>query len=192
MLLSWAVVVGLIVGGIRAVYNRRWLEIPDLRLIWLVPIAFLPQWLVFYWPRTRSATSLEIAVIALVSSQLLLFIFAWYNRTKPGFWLLGLGLLLNLVVIILNGGMMPITPETMTQLAPPGTPAIEMFPPGTRLGTTKDIVLYREDTRLWWLSDVFLFPEWFPLRFAYSVGDALIALGIIWLLWQAGGTTREG
>lgn len=192
MLLFWAVVVGLIVGGIRAVYNRRWLEIPDLRLIWLVPIAFLPQWLVFYWPRTRSATSLEIAVIALVSSQLLLFIFAWYNRTKPGFWLLGLGLLLNFVVIILNGGMMPITPETMTQLAPPGTPAIEMFPPGTRLGTTKDIVLYREDTRLWWLSDVFLFPEWFPLRFAYSVGDALIALGIIWLLWQAGGTTRKG
>ena len=191
MLLLWAVVAGLLVGGARAAIQRRPLNIPDLRLIWLVPVAFFPQWLVFFWPRTREHTSLEVAIIALVGSQLLLLVFAWFNRTKPGFWLLGIGLLLNLIVITLNGGMMPITPETMTHLAPPGTPALEMFPPGSRLGTTKDIVLYREDTRVWWLSDVFLFPQWVPLRFAFSIGDLWIALGIIWLLWQAGGTADE-
>lgn len=186
MLLLWAIVLGLLAGGIRAAYHRCGLNVPNLRLIWLVPLAFFPQWLVFFWPPTRSATSIEVASLTLVGSQLLLLVFAWYNRKASGFWLLGLGLFLNLLVIALNGGLMPIAPETMIQLAPPGTPALEMFPPGSRLGTTKDVVLHREETRLWWLSDALLFPQWFPLRFAYSVGDVLIAMGILWLLWQAG------
>jgi len=133
-----------------------------------------------------------MAIAALVGSQMLLLLFVWCNRAHPGFWLLGLGLVMNLTVIVLNGGLMPISPETVVRIAPPGTPVDALFPPGTRLGTTKDIVLETQDTRLWWLSDILLFPTWFPMpQFAYSVGDVLIAAGVIQLLWRSGGRQQD-
>lgn len=191
MLLLWAVALGVVLGSARAIYHRRGLTPPDLRLVWLVPIAFIPQWLVFFWPRTRTAATTEMAIGALVGSQLLLLIFAGSNRKQPGFWLLGLGLVLNLIVIIANGGLMPISPETVARIAPAGTPTESLFPPGSRLGTTKDVVLLTEETRLWWLSDALLFPRWFPLQFAYSIGDVLVAMGIIWAFWQSGGESSD-
>jgi len=43
MLLLWAVLIGLIAGGARAIYARRSFTIPDLAVVWLAPLAFLPQ-----------------------------------------------------------------------------------------------------------------------------------------------------
>jgi hypothetical protein len=93
-----------------------------LRLTWLAVLAFLPQWLAFYFSVTRRLIPDYLAVAALVGSQALFLVFAWFNRNQPGFWLLGLGLALNLLVITLNGGLMPISPETVAQLVPDALP----------------------------------------------------------------------
>ncbi|MEZ4706527.1 MAG: DUF5317 domain-containing protein [Caldilineaceae bacterium] len=187
MLLLLAIAIGLFIGIARALISGRAFAVPEVRMIGLVFIGFLPQFFVFFWTVTRElVTDNRIAAIALVSSQLLLLVFALVNRKQPGFWLLGVGLALNLAVILANGGLMPITPETMAQLAPPGEPTDLLFPPGSRLGTTKDVVLKATDTRLWLLSDIFLFPKGIPLRFAFSLGDALIGVGVLIFLWEAG------
>lgn len=183
MLLLLSIIIGIVLGIARALISGRAFVVPELRMIWLVFIGFLPQFFVFFWTVTRELiTDNRIAAAALVSSQLLLLVFAVVNRKQPGFWLLGIGLLLNLVVILANGGLMPITPEVLAELAPPGEPTEILFPPGSRLGTTKDIVIEAEDTILWPLSDIFLFPESIPLRFAFSVGDVLIGVGVLKLL----------
>jgi len=183
-LLLFAIVIGAAAGLARAQVNGQRYEIADLHHLWLVPVAILPQFFAFQLPATRSQMSIELAATALVSSQALLLFFAWSNRERPGFLLLGLGLALNFVVIVLNGGLMPISPETISRLIPElpsGT-----WPAGERFGTGKDIVLIATDTKLWWLSDRIILPAWLPFRAAFSIGDFVIAAGASWFFCFSG------
>jgi hypothetical protein len=157
---------------------------PNLRLVWLVPVAFVPQWLTFYLPATRKLISDDLAAAVLIGSQTFLLVFAWLNRSQPGFWALGLGLALNLLVIALNGGLMPTSPETVARLVPDALPGAWRV--GRRLGSGKDVVLPIATTRLWWLGDCFVLPTWFPYQVAFSLGDVFIAGGAFWLLWTLG------
>jgi hypothetical protein len=187
MILLLAIIAGLLAGLARAWYGGHRLRSPNLRIAWLVPIAFLPQWLAFYLPATRRLITANLAAVALTGSQSLLLIFAWRNRDQPGFRAMGLGLALNLLVIALNGGLMPVSPETMARLHPETQP--ETWQAGTRRGW--NIVLPIATTRLWWLSDRLLTPAWLPIRKALSAGDVLIAGGAFWLLWALGGLKQN-
>lgn len=181
MILTLAVMAGLLAALLRASYLRQPLQPPTLRSVWLVVAAFLPQWLAFHWATTARILPFAAAAALLVVSQLLLLAFAWRNRGQPGMVLLGIGVALNLTVIIANGGLMPIFPEVVSRFAPnaAGTWLI-----GERLWWSKDIVLPASATHLPWLADRFLLPDWLPLRAAYSLGDVFIALGAFRLLWS--------
>jgi hypothetical protein len=190
MILLLAIAAGLLAGLARVKFRNRHLRSPDLHLVWLVPIAFLPQWLAFFLPVTRRLTPDNVGAAALVSSQALLLVFAWSNRNQPGFWALGIGLALNLSVIVLNGGLMPVSPDVVAQLVP--DTSTDAWQVGERVGW--NVVLPKTSTRLWWLSDHLLLPAWFPSRKALSTGDVLIAVGAFWYLWSLGGpeqTTQE-
>ncbi len=189
MILLWAVAGGLIAGLGRAWVSQHEFRPPELRLLWLVPVAYLPQFLAFNWHTTRELIPDSLAAAALVGSQFLLMVFAWFNRSKPGFWDLGLGLALNLLVITLNGGLMPISPETVILLSPNAPP--DSWGLNQRLWEGKDIVLPVDATRLWWLSDCLLLPTWMPTQVAFSIGDILIALGAFWLMWASGGSLHR-
>ena len=90
---------------------------------------------------------------------------------------------MNLSVIMANGGFMPIFPEVVSQLAPHAKGTWQV---GDRLWLSKDIVLPATETRLPWLADRFLLPEWSPRGSAFSLGDVVIALGAFRLLWSMG------
>ncbi len=184
MILLLALAAGLLVGSLRAWVSHRPLRAPALSLLWLVPVALLPQFIAFMMPSTRNAINDRLAAGALISSLVLLLLFVWFNRRTPGMWALGLGLVLNLAVIVLNRGLMPIAPETVRLVAPNLPPdAIQL---GHRVGSSKDIALAVQDMKLWWLSDRFVLPAWFPTRAAFSIGDVIIALGTVLLLWSIG------
>ena len=189
MILLIAVVIGLATGLLRAWLGKRPYHVPEFKVIWMVFAAFLMQWLTFYFPLTRQLIPDAWAKAFLIGSQCLLFIFAWVNRHLEGFWLLGFGLLLNLLVISINGGLMPISPETAQLLIPQGSDY--QFQLGQRLAFTKDIVLEPESTKLWFLSDRLVTPEWLPYCVAYSIGDILIGTGAFWLLWSMGGSHKS-
>ena len=154
------------------------------RKVWLVFVAFIPQFFAFsFYPTQRQIPDNWIPII-LVGSQLLLLYFAWVNRKVEGFWLLGLGLLCNFLVITINGGFMPIPPENAQQLLAPGSDIALTL--GERAGLGKDIILSREATHLWFLGDILMLPAWFNYPLAYSIGDILIASGAFWLFWELG------
>ena len=189
MILLLAVLAGLLSGLLRAQLRKRAYQSFPLRLAWLVLVAIAAQWLIFSFPATRASLPGIVVRWIFVLSQLALLIFAWANRKTPGFWLLGAGLLLNLTVIALNGGLMPITPETVQWLRPDAPAGSWQI--GERLGFGKDIVLPREETVLWFLSDRFRSFSRLSYRVAFSLGDVFIALGAFWLLWTMGGPARE-
>lgn len=189
VILLCAVLIGILAGALRAWSGGRRLAPPDLDQVWLVPAAVLPQLIVFQFPGTKHVFPDALAPTILVSSQILLLLFVVFNWNKPGFWMLGVGLALNLGVILLNGGLMPVSPETVARLAPNAPP--DSWHIGERLGTGKDIVLALDQTRLWFLSDRFLLPDGVSTRAALSLGDILIALAAVWTLWYTAGNHED-
>jgi len=110
----------------------------------------------------------------------LLCVVIWHNRQLPGVKLLGSGLLLNFLVIILNGGFMPITPEALVQTGYDAN--VSQLETGYLVGRTKNIVMELGEARLWFLSDVLVIPKPFPIPSALSVGDLVIAAGVFFFL----------
>ncbi len=172
MILLIAVLAGLIAGLTRAFAKESPYQLAPVRYFWLVFIAFIPQWLVFFLPATRAGIPQSWVPWVLISSQIILIGFAWLNRKSPGFWALMLGCGLNLLVMALNGGWMPILPETLIKMGAPES----TWQLGARHGFSKDMVLTLEQTRLWFLGDVMTL-KLFSLRVAFSAGDVFIALG---------------
>ena len=184
LILAYAVILGFLALLARVFVTGTRINIPGIALIWLVPIAFVPQFFAFFFPPTRRMIPDLWVPYFLLSSQVLLLFFAAANLDKPGFWIMLLGAAANFWVILLNGGWMPISPETVVGLAP-NAPAGSWFI-GQRLGFGKDMVLAVDETRFWILSDRFLTPDWLPLQAAFSLGDVLLAGGTFWFLWSLG------
>jgi Family of unknown function (DUF5317) len=188
MVLLVSIVLGLAAGLARAWKGKRPYQPQDLKYPWLVLVGFAPQFLAFNFRPTEMLFS-NWASVALISSQLLLLAFVLVNLKKKPFWALGLGLLSNFIVILLNGGLMPIQPEVVKKLIP--GPSTGLWAVGERLLMTKDFVLPLAVTRLWFLDDRFILPTWMNYPVAFSVGDVFIAIGAFWLLWSLGGPNRE-
>lgn len=184
MILALAVALGLIVSLIR--YRSRAFHqiaaIP-LRWAWLAVLALVLQWPLLQ-ARAGPVQSVMVQQALFLLSYGLLLVFAWFNRQLLGILIVGLGVMSNLLVILVNSGFMPITPETLVQINP-GTIA-EQWRTGTHYGYSKDIILPREQVKLWALSDILVIPRPFPRPTAFSLGDLLIAIGIIVLLQGLG------
>jgi hypothetical protein len=97
--------------------------------------------------------------------------------------LLGLGLLLNFLVIVLNGGFMPITPEALVRTGYDAN--VSQLETGYLVGRTKNIVMELGEARLWFLSDIVVIPEPFPIPSVLSVGDLLIVVGVFFFLRES-------
>jgi hypothetical protein len=94
----------------------------------------------------------------------------WHIDLLPGVWLVSLGSALNLLVVLVNGGRMPVSRE----LAARGSHLL------VDRGFIGQYVLMGPHTNLSWLADWLAFPG--PLGRvlpeAYSPGDFVAALGI--------------
>lgn len=163
--------------------GRSLSRLGELRFQWgaIVLVCLLGQLAVITLPVT-SPLLVNVRVAGLVVTQLALVGVAFANRRLPGVPVILVGTVLNAAVMLANGGLMPITPE-VAQIVRPSLD-ISARPLGAPLSASKDVLLRREDTVLWELSDRFVTPP-IPFRSAFSLGDAVIAVGVVWLLWQA-------
>ncbi len=144
----------------------------------IIGLFFLQAALVIYVP----GQSLWQIVVLNASQIVLVFLFL-LNHHVPGAKLFALGIALNALVMLANGGMMPLTPE-MSQFVHPDRPIVEQ----TRPSNSKNILLPRSETNLWILSDNI--PVTLPWRrTAVSPGDILLVVGVAQLIFQA--TARQ-
>jgi hypothetical protein len=152
-----------------------------LRYGWIAPLAFALQVAVIYFPLSQPKGLWGWHALLLVSSYVLLILVVSLNWRLPGLPLVGLGLGLNLLVMVANGGFMPVTYEALQRAGMAHLALSDA--PGSRIMATKDIVLPLESTRLWVLSDVFVLPPPLPVRSIFSLGD-LCLVGGMFVLFQ--------
>lgn len=187
MLLLLGVVVGVIAGLIRW-HGPAYLAQLRLRLAPLFVIAFLVQFAaVLFVPASDSGP--DWRGISFLTGYLLVLVGVVLNWRLWPVRLLGLGFALNLLAILPHGGYMPITVEAYAAagLARPDDTLTE----GTKLARAKDVVLVREHTAFWPLSDVIPIGEPRLLRGVYSPGDLIIALAAALLGSGCGLSARE-
>ena len=119
-----------------------------------------------------------LQIATLILSQIALIILLLWNYHLPGAKLFALGVALNVIVIIANGGWMPLTQETYHYIYPDRT--IEI---GARMPNSKSIILPQEETTLWVLSDIIrVAVPW--RRWAVSIGDLLIVVAVAQFIFQ--------
>lgn len=189
MILSLAVIFGLAATIIRARIMKRSLVLPSLHLEWLVFAAVIPQILTFFIPGLAKVVPETLVPYIQILSMSGLIVFVAINIMKTGFVILGVGLVSNFLAIATNGGWMPISVKTLTRLHP--EIAVESWKVGQRLLLTKDRIQSPERTNLAFLTDILNLPSWISYKFAFSVGDILIAIGMISILWSLSNPIKE-
>ena len=143
------------------------------KMLWLAILAFGLQYLV-----VREVSDPFIAKAVLAVSHLLLILVIIRNWRLLVIWLVGLGLLLNLLPTYSNGGLMPIAPDAITE-AGLGN---DLYEPSlsSRFGA-KNVVLEPDETSFYHLSD--RFPIKFPRPMLYSIGDVVLVSGLMLMLY---------
>jgi hypothetical protein len=181
VILLTAIAAGILVGLLVAWRNNTTWQPPLFKHGWLVVAGFLPQFLAFYLPATRRLFPDWLAAASLVVSQVILLAFCFLNRRLPGILLIIIGLGFNLIVILANGGFMPLPMETAAYLLP--QESFSQLESSRRVAAgSKDVFLPMHDIIFPWLADRFYPPKGFPYQFVFSLGDVLIAAGTFWLL----------
>jgi hypothetical protein len=108
-------------------------------------------------------------------------------RDCRGPWLVAaLGAALNLLVVIGNGGQMPVSPQALVATKGEARFAEHAAAQGAP-AKLSSVVLITEQTSLAWLGDVLPQPAWLPGANVFSVGDVLVSMGFTWwAFWVSG------
>ena len=147
------------------------------RHLWAMPVALLLQLPLMRSPATTES-ELFVPRLLFGLSYLLLGYLLWTNRRLPGIPWLATGVFFNGLVIVVNGGWMPIAPQTIAALGD-GSWLV-----GDHHGASKDVVMPVGSTNLWFLSDIFVIPKPFPWPTAFSIGDIFIVAGVAHFAWH--------
>ncbi len=146
----------------------------DLRAPW-IPLLALGLQLAIFEP-TGPLPFLRGRELAVhVASYVVLGAFLWANRRLPGVWLVALGFACNATAILANGGLMPASEEALRTA---GRWSLLQQAGGAHNNST----VIGPGTALWFLGDVFALPQGVPLANVFSLGDVLLALGVLVLV----------
>ena len=178
-----ATVLALVLGGSLAGWSRQQVHWwPGIFAAFAVQLAlFNPPldqqpWAIAWGPGIWVATMLAVVVVLLRNGVA--------GGTMRAAWLVAaLGVGLNVLVVVANGGSMPRGQEASAAVGRPI--AAEQ---GERLSNVTPLA---EGTRLAVLSDVIPQPAWLPMANVVSVGDLLLSGGAAWWAFQATASVRR-
>lgn len=170
MLLLYAIAAGLLIGVLT---GGRVAALANLRIRWLwVAIAGLAFQVVLFSQPVAERVA-DAGPVLYVGSTLAVFVVLLRNLDLPGMPLAATGAVLNLLVIVANGGFMPSDPAAWQVLNGVAAVPTDDF---------SNSMLAGAGAALPWLGDVLVLPRPIPLANVFSVGDVLIAVGIAWCL----------
>lgn len=178
--LAIGVIVGLFRGG--KLSNARELKIAR---IWLIFLSVILEASLNFLMKNDFGITQNIAFIWICVQYSLLFLFIWFNRHLPYIWLISLGTILNALVILLNGGSMPLT-DISPYIGASETPGQYLLD-----GKLLTYHFINENTKLWFLGDIIWVPS--PFSSLASIGDIFLYGGVLLLIQDiiAGKTSAD-
>jgi hypothetical protein len=163
MFLLYAIVIGV---ALAAILGGRLSRLGQLQLKWpWLALAGLLVQVVLFLPAVGEGLG-SVAPLVYVASTLAVFGFVLRNVSVPGFAAIAVGAASNLAAIVANGGYMPASAA-----------AIDAMGPGPSRGYSNSVEL--ANPMLAPLTDIFALPTWLPFANVFSVGDVLIAVGVV-------------
>ena len=166
MFILYAIAAGLAIGSLT---GGRVAHLAQVRFGWapLVVLGFLAQVILF--TDVVAAGVGGAGPVLYVASTIAVGVAVLRNLDLPGIPLVALGAASNLAAIVSNGGYMPAAPSAIVSV---GRSAPVIYSNST--------VVARPVLEP--LTDQFALPRWLPLANVFSVGDVLIALGVLVLI----------
>jgi hypothetical protein len=179
MFLLYAIAIGLTLGVLT---GGRAEGLASLQLRW-APLAiagFAAQVILFAAPVSDRVG--DAGPPLYVASTALVLVAVARNIRIAGLPIVVLGAASNVIAIVANGGFMPASPTAMDAL-------------GRHAATTYSNSAILANPALAALTDQYALPGWLPMANVFSIGDALIALGvgiaIISAMRSAAGASRN-
>lgn len=158
-----AILVGLITGGKMANLGRL-----DFKYFYMVIAAYVIQAGIDYWAPGNLFGGYPYLHLV---SYFCLFFVLFQNRRLPGMYFILAGTLLNFIVIALNGGQMPVSPDI---LPPDLSQAL-----ATGHGGTHSLIT--GNTKMKFLADIF-YIAYFNQKQMISIGDIIMDIGAFLLV----------
>jgi hypothetical protein len=124
-----------------------------------------------------------------LGSYALVAAFLAVNWRLTPLWGIALGAALNVIVIGANGGLMP---TDLRALERSGNAEVVELLASSPEATVANVVAMGPHTRLDFLGDWLYLPPWVPLGDAFSIGDAVLFVGVVWLIQRAMVSTGLG
>ncbi|MBC7327627.1 DUF5317 domain-containing protein [bacterium] len=176
----------LIIGWIRKGSLKNFVNL-HLRAFYLLYLAFFLQLLAFILHYRLKSSDLFLVPFLYTISFVPLILWTIFNRHYWEMWLLAFGLILNFLVISINGGKMPIYRPALQYIR-----AEEKFVSAMKKGGYYRYKLSEGNEPLFFLSDYIPWPPRFildnidlyilPRRNVFSPGDLIMSLGICFLI----------
>lgn len=162
MFILYAIPIGIVAGHLLGGQLERLAQV-RFRWGWLAVIGLLVQVLLFAEPVADRIGAAGTPIY--LASTVAVFVAVLRNIRIPAMPLVVLGAASNLLAIVLNGGVMPASPEAVAALVPAGS------------GFSNSAVVAHP--AVWPLTDIFTLPTWVPFANVFSLGDVLIGLGVV-------------
>lgn len=141
----------------------------------LIFAGFFIQVLIFTPPWQERETLRAYTQLAYVISLIFLWAALGLNWHLPGMSVIAFGFSLNLAAVVLNAGYMPSSALAMEMAGLPPLGPGEIMNNSVGIG---------DMTVLPFLGDIFSVPSLLPFANVFSIGDILIALGAVYLVYK--------
>ncbi len=141
-----------------------------LKFGWMFPILLVVQFLIYSFQE-------QYELLGHISGYLFMIIyivgllFLFLNRHYQGVWIIFIGVLLNFIVMLLNGGRMPVSLEASIILDP-------MYAEALKNGMYAKHTILTDHTTFGFLGDIIPITSPYPRDQVISIGDVVMNIGI--------------
>jgi hypothetical protein len=178
MLYVYVIIISIVIGLFRKGKLSSLSQI-SIKKIELIVLACLIQGGIIFLGSKEIKFVLDYSPYMIIFSYIVLLLAVWYNKTLKGIKIIALGIIFNFIVIVANGGHMPVLLSSLYKVG------LNDFALVLKEGTYITHILISEETLFRFLADVIPLSPPSPDPSVVSAGDFLMFYGVFGLIQNA-------